>query len=57
MKRLGNLKALLLVFVAAVTLEATALVQFYFSQKALRQEAELKAESQLEASLKPPGTK
>ena len=50
MKRLGNLKALLLVFVAAVTLEATALVQFYFSQKALRQEAELKAESQLEAT-------
>ena len=50
MKRLRNLKALLLVFVAAVALEATALVQFYFSQKGLKDEAKLRAESQLEAT-------
>ena len=50
MKRLRNLKALLLVFVAAVALEATALVQFWFSQKGLREEAELRAESELEAT-------
>ena len=50
MKKLRTLKALLLVFVAAVALEATALVQFYFSQKGLREEAELRAEGQLEAT-------
>ena len=50
MKKLGNMKALLLVFVAAITLEATALVQFYYSQKSLREEANLRAESQLEAT-------
>ena len=50
MKKLRNLQALLLVFVAAIALEATALVQFYFSQKGLREEAELRAESQLEAT-------
>ena len=33
MKKLRNIKALLLVFVAAVALEATALVQFFYSQK------------------------
>ena len=49
MKKLENLKALLLVFVAALTLEATALVQFYFSQKSIREEAELRAKSQLDA--------
>ena len=50
MKRLKNLSALLLVFVAAVALEATALVQFVFSQRTLRQEAELRAEAQLETT-------
>lgn len=50
MKNLGNLKALALVFVAAITLEATALVQFYYSQKSIREEANLRAESQLEAT-------
>ena len=50
MKKLRNFKALLLVFVAAVALEATALVQFYFSQKGLREEAELRAEGQLDAT-------
>lgn len=50
MKKLGNLKALLLVIVAAMTLEATTLVQFYFSQKGIREEANLRAESQLDAT-------
>ena len=50
MKKLRNLKALLLVIVAAVALEATALVQFYFSQKGLREEAELRAQSELNAT-------
>jgi len=50
MKRLGNLKALLLVIIAAVTLEATALVQLYFSQKGIREEADMRAESQLDAT-------
>ena len=50
MKKLENLKALLLVFVAALTLEATALVQFYFSQKSIREEADLRAKSQLDAT-------
>ena len=50
MKKLRNLKALLLVFVAAVALEASALVQFYFSQNGLREEAKLRAEGQLDAT-------
>ena len=50
MKKLRNLKALLLVFVAAIALETTALVQFYFSQNGLREEAKLRAEGQLEAT-------
>lgn len=41
---------LLLVIVAAITLEATALVQFYFSQKGIREEASMRAESQMEAT-------
>ena len=45
-----NLDALFLVIVAAVTLEATALVQFYFSQKGLREEATMRAEGQLETT-------
>ncbi len=50
MKKLRNLKALLLVIVAAVALEVTALVQFYFSQQGLREEAKLRAESELNAT-------
>ena len=50
MKKLGNIRAFLLVLIAALTLEATALVQFYFSQKAMREEANLRAESQLDAT-------
>ncbi|MBO4475903.1 MAG: SpoIIE family protein phosphatase [Bacteroidales bacterium] len=45
-----NLKALMLVLVAAVTLEATALVQYYFSQKGIREEAAKRAEGLLEAT-------
>ena len=38
---------LLLVFVAALTLEATSLIQSYFTQQGLREEASRRAESQL----------
>ena len=44
------LAGLLLVIVAAVTLEATALIQYYFSQKGIREEATQKAQSQLEVT-------
>ncbi len=40
----------MLVFIAAMTLEATALIQFYYSQKSIRTEANRRAESQLEAT-------
>ena len=50
MKKLRNLKALLLVFVAALALEVTAVVQFYYSQKGLREEAKLRAEGELDAT-------
>lgn len=50
MKNKGNGQALLLVIIAAFTLEATALVQFYFSQKGIREEADLRASSQLEST-------
>ena len=48
--RLLARRGLLLVIIAALTLEATALVQFYFSQKTIREEANLRAESQLEST-------
>ena len=41
---------LLLVIVAAVTLEVTAVIQMYFSQKGIKAEASLRAESELEAT-------
>ena len=50
MNKVENGKALLLVVIAALTLEATALLQFYFSQKGIREEADLRAQSQLEAT-------
>ena len=43
-------QGLLLVIVAALTLEATSLVQFIYSQREIRQEASLRAESQMEAT-------
>ena len=39
---------LLVVIIAALTLEATSLIQYYFSRRAIREEATLRAESQLE---------
>ena len=50
MNKKGSLKALLLVIIAAATLEVTGLVQFYFSQKGIREEAGMRAESQLDAT-------
>ncbi|MBR5034311.1 MAG: SpoIIE family protein phosphatase [Bacteroidales bacterium] len=41
---------LMLVLVAALTLEATSLIQFYFSQRELAKEATNRAETQLEVS-------
>ena len=40
--------ALLLVVVAALTLEATSLIQYFYAEKGLREEATKRAESQLE---------
>jgi serine phosphatase RsbU (regulator of sigma subunit) len=40
----------LLIIVAAITLEATALVQYFFSLKEIRKEAVMRAESQLETT-------
>ena len=39
---------LLLVIVAAITLEATSVIQYLYSQRAIKQEASLRAESELE---------
>ena len=41
---------LLLVLVAMIILEATSLLQYFYSQRALRQEASLRAESELRAT-------
>ncbi|MBQ5402161.1 MAG: hypothetical protein IIU16_04510, partial [Bacteroidales bacterium] len=41
---------LMLVIVAAVTLEATSLIQSYYARRGLREEASKRAETQLEAS-------
>ncbi len=40
----------LLVLVAAVTLEATSIIQLYFAQRGMKQEASLRAETQLEST-------
>ena len=40
----------MLVIVAAFTLEATSLIQYYFSQKGIKDEATARAQSQLESS-------
>ena len=45
---LTSFRAGLLIIVATITLEATSLIQFYFSQSALMKEANLRAQSQLE---------
>ena len=41
---------ILLVAVAALTLEATSLIQYYYSMKGLREEASKRAETQLEST-------
>ena len=41
---------ILLVAVAALTLEATSLIQYYYSEKALQEEASKRAETQLEST-------
>ena len=41
---------LLLIVVAAVTLEATSLIQYFSSQRMLKQEASLRAESELRST-------
>ena len=46
----STLKSMLLVIVAALTLEATSLIQGYFSHKSLEEEASQRAETQLEAT-------
>ena len=43
-------KGLLLVFVAATTLAATSVIQYYFSRKGLEEEASKRAETQLRAT-------
>ena len=44
------IQGLMLVIVAAVTLEATGLIQYYFTQKGIRKEATQRAESRLEVA-------
>ena len=41
---------LLLIIIPVITLEATALIQYYFSLKGIREEAMMRAESQLDAT-------
>lgn len=41
---------LILIFIAAVTLEATSITQYIFSQKGIRDEASMRAESQMETT-------
>ena len=46
----GARAGLLLVIVAAATLEATSLAQYFFSRKGIKEEATLRAQSELEAT-------
>ena len=48
-RKQASREGLLLIIVALLTLEATSLVQFYYSQKGMREEATMRAESQLDA--------
>ena len=41
---------LLLVVVAIITLEATGLIQYYYSQRVIKQEASLRAQSELRSA-------
>ena len=42
--------SVLLVLVAAITLEATSLIQNHFAKKGMTEEASLRAEAQMEAT-------
>lgn len=46
----SRLGGLLLIIVAVVTLEATSIIQYYFSQKGIKEEANQRAQSELEAT-------
>ena len=46
----GIRAGVLLVIVATITLEATTLIQYYFSQRGIKEEATARAQSQLESS-------
>ncbi len=48
--KINHFKALMLVLVAALTLEATSLTQYFFSQNVIKEEASLRAEEQLEVA-------
>jgi sigma-B regulation protein RsbU (phosphoserine phosphatase) len=47
---LSTRAGLLLVVVAIITLEATGLIQYYFSQRGIKQEASLRAQSELKSA-------
>ena len=49
-KKRGFRAGAMLVIVAAFTLEATSLIQYYFSQRGIKEEATARAQSQLESS-------
>ena len=46
----SRLGGLMLIIVAVVTLEATSIIQYYFSQKGIKEEANQRAQSELEAT-------
>ena len=48
--RLSAFEGLLLVIVAALTLEATSVIQYFFTQRELRKEAALRADSQMKSA-------
>ncbi len=48
--RRSAFKGLLLVIVAALTLEATSVIQYFFTQRELRKEAALRADSQMKSA-------
>ena len=50
LKGFKSFSGVLLIVVAGITLEATALIQYYFSQKGIREEATRRAQSQMETA-------
>lgn len=50
MKVKDNAKVLMLVVTAAVSLEVTSLIQYFYSRDGIRKEADMRAESQMEAT-------